>query len=78
MQISNVVFLLRTFDYDIINICQNIPANLSAENLGSHPVEAYSSILEPLRHPKIAISSTGGYEACFGLIFFFHQNLMVA
>jgi hypothetical protein len=56
----------------------NISANLSAESFRSHPAEASSSILEPLRHPKIAISSTRGYEACFGLIFFLHPNLMIA
>jgi hypothetical protein len=47
------------------------------ENFGSHPAKASSSILEPLGHPKIAISSTRGYEACFGFIFL-HSDLMIA
>ena len=61
-------FLLRALDYDVINICQNILADLSVENFGSHPAEASSNILEPHGHPKIAISSTRGYEACFGFV----------
>jgi hypothetical protein len=43
------------FYYDIIDICQHIPANLGVKNLGGHSAEASSSILEPLRHPKITI-----------------------
>jgi hypothetical protein len=73
LAISNVIFLLHAFYYDIINICLYILANLGVENFGSHPVEASSSILEPLRHPKVAVCPTGGYESCLGLIFFFIQ-----
>ena len=72
------MFLLRAFHYDVIDIYQNIPANLRAENLGSHYVEASFSILEPLRHPKVTIYTTGGDEAGFSLIFFLHPDLMIA
>jgi hypothetical protein len=78
LQISNVIFLLRAFYYDIINICQHILANLGVEDFGSHPAEASSSVLEPLGHPKVAVGSTRGYESCFGFIFFLHLNLMIA
>jgi hypothetical protein len=73
-----VIFLLRAFDYDIISICQHILANLGVENFDSHPAEASSSILEPLRHPEVVVCPIGGYEACLGLIFFLHPNLVVA
>jgi hypothetical protein len=73
-----VVLLLRALDYNIINICQNIFVDLSAKNFESHPTEASTNILEPLGHPKIAISSTRSYEACFGLIFLLHSDLMIA
>jgi hypothetical protein len=73
-----VIFLLRDFYNDIINICQHILANLGVKNLGSHPAEASSSVLEPLGHPKVAVSSTGGYEACLGFVLFLHPNLMIA
>jgi hypothetical protein len=39
--------LLRALDYDIIDICQHILADLRVENFDSHPAEASSSILEP-------------------------------
>jgi hypothetical protein len=73
-----VIFLLRAFDYDIISICQHILANLGVENFDSHPAEASSSILEPLSHPEVVVCPIGGYEACLGLIFFLHPNLVVA
>jgi hypothetical protein len=69
--------LLHAFDYDIINICQYIVANLRVKDFGSHPAEASSGILEPLGHPKVAVGPTRGYEACLGLVFFLHPNLMV-
>jgi hypothetical protein len=72
------MFLLHAFHYDVIDICQNIPANLRAENFGSHSAEASSSILEPLRHPKVAVSPTRGYEACLRFVFFLHPDLMIA
>jgi hypothetical protein len=77
LQVGNVIFLLRSFYYDIIDICQNIAANLRAEDFGSHSAEACSSILEPLGHPKVAVSSTRGYKACFRLILH-HPDLMIA
>jgi hypothetical protein len=73
-----VIFLLRAFYYDVINICQNIPANLRAEDFGSHSVEASSNILEPLEHPKVALSYARGYEAYFRLILLLHLDLMIA
>jgi hypothetical protein len=48
------------------------------KNLGCHPAEASSSILEPLRHPKITIYTTRGYEAGFWLIFLLHLDLVIA
>jgi hypothetical protein len=72
-----MIFLLRALYYDVINISQYIPANLRVKNLGSHSVEASSSILEPLRHPKVAIGATRSYEACLWLILLFHPNLMI-
>jgi hypothetical protein len=48
-------FLASCYDYDIINICQNMLANLGVENFSSHPAETSSSILEPLGHPKVAV-----------------------
>jgi hypothetical protein len=45
---------------------------LRVKNFGSHSAEASSSILEPLRHPKIAIGATRGYEACLWLVLLFH------
>jgi hypothetical protein len=72
-----VVFLFRALDNDVINICQNILADLRVEDFGSHPTEASSSVLEPLGHPKIAISFSRGYEACFGLILLLHPDLMI-
>jgi hypothetical protein len=47
LQISNVIFLLRAFHYDIINIGQHISAYLGMKDLGCHSAEASSSILEP-------------------------------
>jgi hypothetical protein len=72
-----VIFLLRAFDNDIINIGQHISAYLGMKDLGCHSAEASSSILEPLRHPKIAIGATGSYEASLRLIFV-HLDLMIA
>jgi hypothetical protein len=69
-----VVFLLCAFYYDVIEVCQNIPANLRAKDFGSHSAEASSSILEPLGHPKVAVGPTRGYEACLRLIFLLHQK----
>jgi hypothetical protein len=66
LQISNMIFLLHAFNYDVINICQHILADLRVEDFGSHPAKASSSILEPLGHPKVAVGSTGGYESCLG------------
>jgi hypothetical protein len=51
----------------------NILAYLIMKDLGCHFAEASSSILEPLRHPKVTISTTGSYEACFGSSSFFIQ-----
>jgi hypothetical protein len=48
------------------------------KDLGCHSAEASSSILEPLRHPKIAIGATGSYEASLRLIFLLHPDLMIA
>jgi hypothetical protein len=73
-----LIFLLRDFDYDIINIWQHTLADLRVEDFGSHPAEASSSIFEPLGHLKVEVSPTSGYEACLGLVFFLHPNLMVA
>jgi hypothetical protein len=73
-----VIFLLRDFYYDTINICQHIPANLGVKDFGSHSAEASSSVLEPLGHPKVTVGSTGGYKACLGFILFLHPNLMIA
>jgi hypothetical protein len=70
--------MLHAFYYDIIDICQNILANLRAEDFGSHSAEASSNILEPLGHPKVAVSPTRGYEACFGLFILLHPDLMIA
>jgi hypothetical protein len=78
LQISNVIFLLRAFHYDIINIGQHISAYLGMKDLGYHSGEASSNILEPLRHPKIAIGATGSYEASLRLILFLHPYLMTA
>jgi hypothetical protein len=75
---SNVIFLLRAFHYDIINIGQYIPAYLRMKDLGCHSAEASPSILEPLRHPKVAIGATGSYEASLWLVFLLHPNLMIA
>jgi hypothetical protein len=72
-----VILLLHTLDYDVINICQYISANLGTQHSRCNFTEASSSILEPLMNPKIAICSTGGYEACLGLIFLLHPNLMI-
>jgi hypothetical protein len=72
-----VVFLLHAFYYDIIDICQDIPINLRAEDFGSHSAEDSFGILEPLGHPKVAVSPTRGYEACFRLIFLLHLDLMI-
>jgi hypothetical protein len=77
LQISNVIFLLRAFHYDIINIGQYIPAYLRMKDLSYHPAEASSDIFEPLKHPKIAIGATGSYEASLRLIFL-HPYLMIA
>jgi hypothetical protein len=71
-------FLLRAFYYDVINISQHIPAYLRVKDLGYHSAEASSIIHEPLRHPKVAISTTGSYEASLWLIFLLHPNLMIA
>jgi hypothetical protein len=73
-----MVFLLCAFYYDIINICQHISANLGVKTFGSHYAEDSSSILEPLRHPKIAIGATRRYEACLWLILLFHPDLVIA
>jgi hypothetical protein len=73
-----VIFLLRAFHYDVIDLCQNIYANLRAKDFGSHSVEASSSILEPLRHPNVAVGPTRGYEACLRLMFLLHLDLMIA
>jgi hypothetical protein len=78
LQISNVIFLLRAFHYDITNIGQHISAYLGMKDFGYHSAEASSSILEPLRHPKIAIGATGSYEASLQLIFLRHLDLMIA
>jgi hypothetical protein len=77
LQVSNVILLLRAFYYNVINISQHIPAYLRVKDLGCHSSEASSSILEPLRHPKIAISTTGSYEASLWLILLLHPNLMI-
>jgi hypothetical protein len=71
------IFLLRTFDYDIINICQNILANMRAKDFGSHSAEASFSILEPLGHSKVAVCSIRSDEACFRLDLLLHPHLMI-
>jgi hypothetical protein len=53
-----VIFLLCAFYNDIIDICQDIPANLRAKDFGGHSTEASSGILEPLGYPKVAIGPT--------------------
>ena len=73
-----MIFLLRALYYDVINISQYIPTNLRVKNLGSHSAEASSSILEPLRHPKVTIGTTKSYESCFWLILLFHPDLVIA
>jgi hypothetical protein len=73
-----VIFLLRAFHYDVIDICQNIPANLRAKDFGRHFAKASSGILEPLGHSKVAVGPTRGYEACLKLILLFHPDLMIA
>jgi hypothetical protein len=73
MQISNVIFLLRAFHYDIINIGQHIPAYLRMKDLGCHSAEASSSIFKPLRHPKIAICATRVMKLVFDSSSFFIQ-----
>jgi hypothetical protein len=40
---------------------------LRMKDLCCHSAEASSSVLEPLRHPKVTICTTGGYEAGFWL-----------
>jgi hypothetical protein len=74
----DLIFLLRAFHYDVIDICQNIPANLRTKDFSSHSTEASSGILEPLGHPKVAVGPTRGYEACLRLIFRLHSDLMIA
>jgi hypothetical protein len=73
-----MAFVVLHFHYDIINIGQHISAYLGMKDLGCHSAEASSSILEPLRHPKIVIGATGIYEASLRLIFLFHPNLMIS
>jgi hypothetical protein len=73
-----MIFLLHVFYNDIVDICQTIPANLRAKHFGGHSVEASSGILEPLGHPKVAISPTRGYEACFRFVLLLHPDLMIA
>jgi hypothetical protein len=73
-----MVFLFCALYYDIIDICQHISANLGVKNFGSHSAEASSSILEPLRHPKITIGPTRSYKACLWLIVLFYLDLMIA
>jgi hypothetical protein len=73
-----VIFLLRSFYNDIIDICQDIPANMRAKDFGGHSAKASSGILEPLVHPKVAIGPTRGYEACFRLVLLLHPDLMIA
>jgi hypothetical protein len=73
-----MILLLRALYNDVINISQHIPAYLRVKDLGCHSAEASSSILEPLRHPKVAISATRSYEASLRLIFLLHPNLMIA
>ena len=71
-------FLLRAFHYDIINIGQYISAYFRMKDLDCHSAKTSSSILEPLRHPKVAIGVTGSYEASLRLVFLLHLNLMIA
>jgi hypothetical protein len=71
------MFLLRAFHYDVIDIRVDISANLRAENFGSHSAEAFSSIFEPLRHQKVALSPSRGYEVCLRLILLLHPDLMI-
>jgi hypothetical protein len=78
LEVLDVTLLLRASYNDIINIGQDISAKLCAQHLCCHPTEASASIIEPLRHPKIAISATRGYETSLWLIFLFHPNLMIA
>jgi hypothetical protein len=73
-----MIFLLRAFYNDVIDICQDIPVNLRAKESRGHSIEASSNILEPLGHPKVAIGPTRGYEACLRLIFLLHPDLMIA
>jgi hypothetical protein len=51
---------------------------LRMNDLGCHSAEASSSILKPLRHPKVAIGATGSYEASLRLALLFHPSLMIA
>jgi hypothetical protein len=78
LQVGNMILLFHAFYYDVINISQHIPAYLRVKNLGCHSAEASSGILEPLRHPKVTISTTRSYEACLWLILFLHPNLVIA
>jgi hypothetical protein len=42
-----VIFLLRAFNYNIINIGHHIPAYLRMKDSGCHSAEASSIILSP-------------------------------
>jgi hypothetical protein len=55
----------------------HISANLGVKDFGGHPVEASSRILEPLRHLKVTIGPTRGYETCLRLILLLHPDLMI-
>jgi hypothetical protein len=72
-----MALLLHASHNDTINRSQNIFAQLSTQHLSCHSAEASASILEPLKHPKVTISTTRGYEASLLLIFLLHPNLMV-
>jgi hypothetical protein len=73
-----VIFLLHAFYNDIIDICQDISANLRAKDFGGHSAEASFGILKPLGHPKVAIGPTRGYETRFRLVLLLHPYLMIA
>jgi hypothetical protein len=72
-----VILLLHTSYNNVIDISQNIHAQLRTQHFGCHSTKASSGILEPLRHSKIAVSVAGGYETSLRLIFLLHTNFMV-
>jgi hypothetical protein len=72
-----MVFLLCASNNNIVNICQHISTKLCSQHLGYHYGETSTSILEPLRHSKVAISDAGSYEDSLQSSSFFIQILRI-